>query len=620
MEEFKNEMWEKQVDPISEYGFDFSGREIHKQDFQKYNSPFAWTIIALGENHFLVANINTAYELPDNFEDAENKEFNINDKTFTFTKNSSNQWDINLIRYESFEDSKQDYKNNQFSNYDLNYFSKNDNDYEKILSEKLKEQQKKIQVVLEESKINAEKFKEELLKEKLIQNKRIRELENKIIENEKEYSKKLEMLKNNVSFVETNPRKQSFDDFDYSYQKKKNNDKDLDRFNFSFDNFENNQISSNSYNKNIIEDLSKKIEEKTMQIEILEENQKKRNLAKRELEELQNDILNQEKNENKNIKLDRQVEKLWEFQFGSKIFSTDFSGRIIQKDKYKKNEEGGWDIDFYDEKKSPDIFIASIKTIVERNGRPSFSIKNFNYNITQNNGKWEIVKTPLNQRFEYSSRKFTNIASNIRPTSIEKISGNYEFYSSLLINLIHFPLVYLNKFELFLKQSLSDLPCFKEFFVYSNENIYKNNNSNISSYARVFFKSKSIQDDIDILFISLSLKKGMSKFIENFKFTNKIDLLTFSMVLMSHKTSLKFINAQANFDLLKSNPIPARIPQEYLIIDKEYNSILKFHENDLWKKIKPFAIDWNGNVYYVCNIDIDMINWINEQQKNNSSN
>ncbi|MBR3348277.1 MAG: hypothetical protein IKG36_02575, partial [Mycoplasmataceae bacterium] len=90
-------------------------------------------------------------------------------------------------------------------------------------------------------------------------------------------------------------------------------------------------------------------------------------------------------------------------------------------------------------------------------------------------------------------------------------------------------------------------------------------------------------------------------------------------VLMSHKTSLKFINAQANFDLLKSNPIPARIPQEYLIIDKEYNSILKFHENDLWKKIKPFAIDWNGNVYYVCNIDIDMINWINEQQKNNNN-
>ncbi|MBR2055555.1 MAG: hypothetical protein IJ970_00690, partial [Mycoplasmataceae bacterium] len=61
------------------------------------------------------------------------------------------------------------------------------------------------------------------------------------------------------------------------------------------------------------------------------------------------------------------------------------------------------------------------------------------------------------------------------------------------------------------------------------------------------------------------------------------------------------------------------IPQEYLIIDKEYNSILKFHENDLWKKIKPFAIDWNGNVYYVCNIDIDMINWINEQQKNNNN-
>ncbi|MBR2055667.1 MAG: hypothetical protein IJ970_01275, partial [Mycoplasmataceae bacterium] len=97
MEEFKNEMWEKQIDPTSEYGFDFSGREIHKQDFQKYNSPFAWTIIALGENHFLVANVNTVYELPDNFEDVENKEFNINNKIFSFTKNINNQWDINLI-------------------------------------------------------------------------------------------------------------------------------------------------------------------------------------------------------------------------------------------------------------------------------------------------------------------------------------------------------------------------------------------------------------------------------------------------------------------------------------------------------------------------------------------
>lgn len=614
MEEFKNEMWEKQIDPTSEYGFDFSGREIHKQDFQKYNSPFAWTIIALGENHFLVANVNTVYELPDNFEDVDNKEFNINNKIFSFTKNINNQWDINLIRYENFQDSNSDFRNNDLPNVNSNnfdYFSKNNNDYEKMLSEKLKEQQKKLQIALEESKIKTEKFKEELLQEKLIQNKRIKELENKLIESEKEYSRKLEMLKNNPSLSEMNPNRQ-FNDIDYSYQNKRNNIGEKDHFDFPFAN----QISPSSYNKNIMDDLSKKIEENTMQIEILEENQKKRNLAKREFEQMQN-LSNEEFVENKNIKLDRQVEKLWEFQFGSKLFSTDFSGRMVQKDKYKKNEEGGWDIDFYDEKKSPDIFIASIKTIVERNGRSSFSIKNFNYNVTQNNGKWEIVKTPLNQKFEYSSRKFTNIASNIRPTSVEKISGNYEFYSSLLINLIHFPLIYLNKFELFLKQSLSDLPCFKEFYVYSNENIYKNNNSNISSYARVFFKSKSIQDDIDILFISLSLKKGMSRFIENFKFTNKMDLLTFSMVLMSHKTSLKFINAQANFDLLKSNPIPARIPQEYLIIDKEYNSILKFHENDLWKKIKPFAIDWNGNVYYVCNIDIDMIHWINEQQKNN---
>ena len=605
MEEFKNEMWEKQIDPTSEYGFDFSGREIHKQDFQKYNSPFGWTIIALGENHFLVTNVNTAYELPDSFDNVENKEFNINNKIFSFTKNANNQWDINLIRYENVP-------NNNFSNVDshnFDYFSKN-NDYEKMFSEKLQEQQRKLQIALEESKMKAEQFKEELLQEKLLQNKRIKELEDKLMESEKEYSRRLDMLKNNPTLSGMNQNRQ-FDDIDYSYQNRRNDINENQHFDFPFDN----QISS-SYNKNIMEDLSKKIEEKTMQIEILEENQKKRNLARREFEQMQNSS-KQEMVENKNIKLDRQVEKLWEFQFGPKLFSIDFSGRIVQKDKYKKNEEGGWDIDFYDEKKSPDIFIASIKTIVERNGRSSFSIKNFNYNVTQNNGKWEIVRTPLNQKFEYSSRKFTNIASNIRPTSVEKISGNYEFYSSLLINLIHFPLIYLNKFELFLKQSLSDLPCFKEFYVYSNENIYKNNNSNISSYARVFFKSKSIQDDIDILFISLSLKKGMSRFIENFKFTNKMDLLTFSMVLMSHKTSLKFINAQANFDLLKSNPIPARIPQEYLIIDKEYNSILKFHENDLWKKIKPFAIDWNGNVYYVCNIDIDMIHWINEQQKNN---
>ena len=203
-----------------------------------------------------------------------------------------------MIRYENVP-------NNNFSNVDshnFDYFSKN-NDYEKMFSEKLQEQQRKLQIALEESKMKAEQFKEELLQEKLLQNKRIKELEDKLMESEKEYSRRLDMLKNNPTLSGMNQNRQ-FDDIDYSYQNRRNDINENQHFDFPFDN----QISS-SYNKNIMEDLSKKIEEKTMQIEILEENQKKRNLARREFEQMQNSS-KQEMVENKNIKLDRQVEKL----------------------------------------------------------------------------------------------------------------------------------------------------------------------------------------------------------------------------------------------------------------------------------------------------------------------
>ncbi len=206
----------------------------------------------------------------------------------------------------------------------------------------------------------------------------------------------------------------------------------------------------------------------------------------------------------------------------------------------------------------------------------------------------------------------------MKPQNNNLFNGNYEIYSSLLINLENFPLMYIDKFEDFLKNSLKDLSIFKNLFIYSNENLYRNNFSDISCYARVFFKTSSTKKEIEVLMMSLSLKQGLLKFIENYwRISEKNSQISFSMFLYNHQKRLKFVQAESNFELLKNHPIPMRIPKNSLILDSEYNSTLKFHENNLWRKLKPYSLDYKGNVYYICNIDLNDIDVKFNKDKDN---
>ena len=241
------------------------------------------------------------------------------------------------------------------------------------------------------------------------------------------------------------------------------------------------------------------------------------------------------------------------------------------------------------------------------------------YNIIKDNNKWEIVSSPLNGiNFDYSIKKITNIASFMKPKNNNLFNGNYETYSSLLINLENFPLMHIGKFEDFLKNSLKDLSIFKNLFIYSNENLYRNNLSDISCYARVFFKTSSTKQELEVLMMSLTLKQGLLRFIENYwRISEKNAQVCFSMFLYNHQKRLKFVQAETNFELLKYHPIPMKIPKNSLILDGEYNSTLKFHENNLWRKLKPYYLDFKGNVYYICNIDIENMDIAFNKEKDN---
>lgn len=740
MLDLKDDIWYKQIGD-KEKGFDFSGREIHKDQFQNYDSPYGWTYLEFDADDYLVVNVATEPEMPTDFLDDGTTEFVVNDKLFNITKNNeNNEWDINSIEYKKEyippkkeyippkqknkkvvseqviqinkddedeyvfdeEDDEPEYSYSSDEEYDLkdqdNYEQENlkyddqfNNSQEQELRrlEALLEKEKQKQKELESSKRrmfarNSRKMNER----KFNQQREISQLENQL-EQAKQRAQQIQ-IENNRRRV--NELKQeiartqqlnlsslnSYQDDHYStYSNDMMNLTSPISYNDASNyHFRNTQTIPHNYNNSgnsLISSIAKKIEEQTVQIEALKLDQKvnerkiedlkkqkekqwlekekqkvieeKVKIEKQQLElERQQKIL-QEKtmqenkkqkpeykiyepipvhqyepvlmprydepapqiSKGKNLSDDKQAQKVWAFNFGENTLGSDFAGFVVIKDKFGLDEEGGWDIDYYDEN-SFDVFLASTKLINTRAGRKIFDVNNIEYKITNINNKWEILKSAPGQRVEYTAQNFESIAANLTPNEEKFLNGNnYETYSSLLINLNHFPLIQLDKFEEFLKTSLSHLPFYKELYIYSNERLYKNQESNISAYARVFFKSSSTKDDVDILLLSLSLKKGVKAFVNRFRSTNDLDEISFSMVLMSHQKHLKFVHAQTNFELLRAHPIPLKIPFDRLILDKEYNSILKFHENNLWKQLKPFALDWNGNVYYVCDVDADIL-------------
>lgn len=82
MWEIYAKMWEEQIGYRKIVGFDFSGREIHKDDYNNVYSNYGWTLLPFeggnGEESYLVVHNDTAEEFPSVVEG----EFEINGKLF----------------------------------------------------------------------------------------------------------------------------------------------------------------------------------------------------------------------------------------------------------------------------------------------------------------------------------------------------------------------------------------------------------------------------------------------------------------------------------------------------------------------------------------------------------
>ena len=603
--EIKNQIWNTQIGENNTMGKDFSGRVISKDEYENYSSPYGWSLINFGNDEYLIVHLDSKKEFPENITEKENEEFIVNNKIFSVNKNMSGEWDINLIEYKTTNlDENENTSNTKESKDetrdDLD-FKDSEFHFNNLNDDLIKQQEKEIKTL----EIELSQLKEN--EQKIVIEKNNQKLQN--LKNEIQKTKEFSLL-NNINNIkkESNIGATSYLKLDDDLR----NNKNLDSTLIVQENFLDNNSSDN-----IIQKLTRKLNEQTIQLERLKLDDK---INQMKLDSLNYfDKLNINTNTlNTSVDLYSIAIKQWEIQFKDKTFATDFANRIIFKDKFGSNIEGGWNVDYFD-KDSTDVFVASSLTIAERSGKKKFIIDNVEYNIIKDNNKWEIVSSPLNGiNFDYSTKKITNIASVMKPKNNNLFNGNYEIYSSLLINLENFPLMYINKFEDFLKNSLKDLSIFKNLFIYSNENLYRNNLSDISCYARVFFKTSSTKKEIEVLMMSLSLKQGLLKFIENYwRISEKNAQISFSMFLYNHQKRLKFVQAETNFELLKYHPIPMRIPKNSLILDGEYNSTLKFHENNLWRKLKPYSLDYKGNVYYICNIDIENINIAFNKEEDN---
>lgn len=610
----KDQIWDTQIGENNYTGKDFSGRVISKDDYENYSSPYGWSLINFGDDEYLIVHLDSKKEFPENITEKENEEFIVNNKIFSVNKNMTGEWDINLIEYKTTNLNQPEEVANEYveENKDIQFETNNDLDlkdndfhFNNLHDDLIKQQEKEIKTL--ELQLNQLKENEQ----KIIIEKNNKKLQN--LKNEIQKTRDLSLSNNeddikNISDVKLDPNLLNTNYLKYNDDIK--NNKNLDSTLI----VQNNSLD-NDFTNSIIQKLTNKLNEQTIQLEKLkldEKNNQMRLDSLNYLEKLNTNTLNT------SVDLYSIAIKQWDIEYGNKTFAIDFANRIMFKDKFGSNLEGGWNVDYYDED-STEMFIASSLTIAERDGRKKFVIDNVEYNIIKDNNKWEIASSPLNGiNFDYSVKKITNIASVMKPKNNNLFNGNYEIYSSLLINLENFPLMYIDKFENFLKNSLKDLSIFKNLFIYSNENLYRNNLSDISCYARVFFKTSSTKKEIEVLMISLSLKQGLLKFIENYwNLSEKNAQISFSMFLYNHQKRLKFVQAETNFELLKYHPVPMRIPKNSLILDGEYNSTLKFHENNLWRKLKPYSLDYKGNVYYICNIDLENINIMFNKEKDN---
>ena len=593
MWELYEEIWDEQIGYKTLVGYDFSGREIHRDDFRNPNSPFGWTLLPFGDNEsFLVVHNETIGEFPDDI----SEEFFINGKIFEIKESESGDGslEINEISYETTQD--RDYRINQHN----------------AAKAELERQRKQLE---QEEDTDTFSFTEKKpapkaqpnfgikkpapAKEKMVttseQDLVIYNLNQKFQMQEQE----LQALKENQKTQELKileQKKQIMDlektaALNYIEVEPKTNEVEL--------------LSTTNTNKWGTQQLTSTNLVSANAHQQLTSNNLTTNLSSQLASPMHQNLVTKELSP---------IEH-WEKEYGDKPIALDYSGKMMIKTEFGKNIEGGWAFDNYTSDDKDGYYISSLYAISQRAGKAEFKVDDREFKVVDENGKKKIVDKNKIPYSVYSKEKINTQVISLAPGDAKKFNGTYESYASILINLNHFPIDYLDKFEAFLKEMLKDLPVYKDYFIYLNKRAYENGSSIITSYARVFLKFASTREEIEILIISLSLKNALIKFVNNYRSKNNRFVVSFSMVLSNHRGQFKFIQAQTNYDILRSRPVPFKIPLYKLILDEEFNSVLQYHENELWKKLRPFALDHAGQKYYICDVNPEeYVEEMNNQQ------
>ena len=515
MPDLEADIWNQQIGSNRLVGYDFSGREIHRGDFRNPNSPYGWTLLALGEQEtFLVVHNQTMAEFPDQIQG----EFYVNGKIFEIgtVLGQPNQLDINEITYESTASSgSRPSKVTEASEAPLNspatFFPPTEpNQDHLLLDQTLKAQAEELQT------LKAQQHAQEL---------QIQQQQHQISALEQTTTWTLSELENQTSAAPTPA------------------------------------ASPQSFGMTPLPNPSAAIPSMAL--------------------------------------------AQWDAHFGAQTQARDFANKVLIKSEFGKNGPGGWGLDHYTDNPDDGSYISSLAALVQRQGRRRFKVDDHEYEVRNQAGQFVIVSLPTRSYTLDSATQVAHQIASLKPDQVKDFCGTYESYASVLINLNHFPVDYLDKFGLFLKQMLHDQPLYKEHFIYLNKRAYERGHSNITSYARVYFKYGATRDEVQILLVTLTFKAALIQFINNYRAKNNRFVVSFSMVLSNHRSEFKFIQAQTNYDILRRHPVPFKLPLYKLVLDQEFNMLLQYHENELWKKLRPFALDQTGQKYYICDLNPD---------------
>ncbi|MDK2819585.1 MAG: hypothetical protein KFW07_01990 [Mycoplasmataceae bacterium] len=312
---------------------------------------------------------------------------------------------------------------------------------------------------------------------------------------------------------------------------------------------------------------------------------------------------------------------IWESIFGDETAIEDFAGKSIVKYEFNANTKNSWSVDYYDEMADDAIFIASVDTIIKRNGRKNFFIDNIEYNIVIKNGKYIIVSSEEPDKILLSPELLSNEIEKYFPsffTNNKVTPITIPNYASLVINLAFFPVQELEKLRIMLQKLLRDINIFQDIFIYSSEEESVNNRYGNNCYIRIFFKSNNlISEDIKIFDISLILKNIMALAMINIRtIYNLNDSTNFTMFLANHNQNYKFISWFTNNEIDRLEPRPIRANKGEFIVDSFYFELFinfKGYSNSF-----VILTSKMNNTFYLCNLDINnMGKFIENQSRKN---